>query len=157
MKVCSKCKNKLPLENFYYQKDGKFERTSRCKPCVQISNKKWALENPNTLQKYHRQVRQDNKEKYLEATRQWRKRNLAYDAKRQRERRARVINAIPKWINNKNVSIIYANAEKLGLEVDHIVPLTSPKVCGLHWEGNLQLLTPTENRSKGNRYWEDMP
>ncbi len=36
-------------------------------------------------------------------------------------------------------------------EVDHIVPLTSPKVCGLHVEWNLRVITRRMNRSKGNK------
>lgn len=39
-----------------------------------------------------------------------------------------------------------------GHEVDHIIPLTHPKVSGLHVPDNLQVLTVAQNRSKGNKF-----
>lgn len=41
--------------------------------------------------------------------------------------------------------------------VDHVVPLQSKIVCGLHNEFNLAVITARENTSKGNRRWPDMP
>lgn len=41
--------------------------------------------------------------------------------------------------------------------IDHIVPLNSPIVCGLHAWTNLQVISYRENIGKGNRYWPDMP
>lgn len=42
-------------------------------------------------------------------------------------------------------------------EVDHIVPLVHPQVCGLHVETNLRVIPAIENRRKGNRHWPEMP
>lgn len=72
-------------------------------------------------------------------------------------RRAAMMSAIPPWGDPEKVMTVYAKAKALGLQVDHIVPLTSDLVCGLHvWE-NLQLLAAAENVRKGNRWWPDCP
>lgn len=40
--------------------------------------------------------------------------------------------------------------------VDHIVPLISPFICGLHTHTNMQVITQAENMRKGNWAWPGM-
>jgi hypothetical protein len=78
-------------------------------------------------------------------------------------RRAAKLQATPSWADSEAIREFYecARAFKLytGLEyhVDHIVPLQSKLVCGLHCEANLQVLDAKTNMSKHNKWWPDMP
>lgn len=84
------------------------------------------------------------------------------NAKAAKRRSAKLL-ATPSWINEEIVLSIYKEASILtkstGIKhhVDHIVPLQSSIVCGLHCESNLRIVTFEENLSKGNRIWPDMP
>jgi hypothetical protein len=55
-----------------------------------------------------------------------------------------------------NLAVVRELATGLKWEVDHMAPLICDYVCGLHWSGNLQLLTAFENRSKSNNHWPNM-
>ena len=46
------------------------------------------------------------------------------------------LQATPAWANKGLMYSFYRMAEVFGLEVDHIIPLSNKKVCGLHCEGN---------------------
>ena len=72
------------------------------------------------------------------------------------KRKAAKIRATPRWADLKRIAAFYANVPD-GHDVDHIVPLVSPLVCGLHCEANLQYLPSSENQSKRNFRWPDMP
>ena len=80
------------------------------------------------------------------------------EKRREAERRA-----TPAWADQTAIDDIYANARwqtrRTGkpFHVDHIVPLLSELVCGLHVAGNLEILPGPANVSKGNRRWPDMP
>ena len=49
-------------------------------------------------------------------------------------------------------AIIKTQLEGVQYQVDHIVPINHPLVCGLHVPANLQILTDEENRDKSNTY-----
>lgn len=66
--------------------------------------------------------------------------------------RATAMGALPAWADHKAIEGLYAEAARLALEVDHVIPLRGELVCGLHVAENLRLLTKLENQQKGNRY-----
>lgn len=78
-------------------------------------------------------------------------------------RRALKLRATPAWAEPGALRAFYLTADGLNMltgewhHVDHIVPLRSKIVCGLHCPANLQVLPGATNSSKGNRYWPDMP
>jgi 5-methylcytosine-specific restriction endonuclease McrA len=75
-----------------------------------------------------------------------------------RKRRHR--NATPKWITKEQklaIRQLYLRAMELTkmtgerYVVDHIVPLISDEVCGLHVPWNLRVITQEENLRKSNK------
>lgn len=74
-----------------------------------------------------------------------------------------VILAIPVWADLTKIQDMYlerdaANENNLGIqyEIDHIVPLRSKLVCGLHTHENLRVTTQEENRGKRSKIIEEL-
>lgn len=88
----------------------------------------------------------------------WKKNNPAAVAALSSKRRAAILNAVPLWADAQAIAAIYQRCGTMpGHHVDHIVPIISKRVCGLHCEANLQIIPAIENYSKNNRHWPDMP
>ena len=100
----------------------------------------------------------ENRDRVNAKNANWRKLNPdACNAKSAR-RRAAKFKATPIWADAVTIRKIYEDAvARIGYDVDHIVPLNSPLVCGLHVPNNLQIVPSRENRAKGNKFWPDMP
>ena len=78
-------------------------------------------------------------------------------------RRAAKLQRIPAWLTDKHrkeIAAIYKQAAQITAHtgiahhVDHILPLQGKNISGLHVPSNLQILTATENKSKGNTHHE---
>lgn len=83
-----------------------------------------------------------------------------------RKRKAQQKTSIPAWFSELD-RFVMAEAAALCLlrehatgfkwHMDHVVPLQSNLVCGLHIAANIAVIPAAVNRSKKNRYWPNMP
>lgn len=149
--------------------------------CVECRKAEWAKENKRRshLPKSEaskaagRKYYEKNKEKVIQRALQrskeaQRKYKSNYEKKNPKKKkistnvyRRRLREASPSWLTKEHkqeIRSIYQKAlewtEKHGEQycVDHIIPLRGKLCSGLHVPWNLQLLTRTENSSKGNRF-----
>jgi len=186
MKTCTVCKIIKPLSEFYKAKRYTLGVRSECKKCSNIGMDKYKEKHDAKISEYQKEYREDNKEKisadaksryrnnkvtHSENMKQWYQENredvLNRVGQYQKENRGKCnaifkkykaakLQAIPAWFENDQIEKSYKEARKRGFHVDHVVPLQSKIVCGLHCWHNLQLLDASINCSKGNYHWPDM-
>ena len=99
---------------------------------------KWASENPERKHEIERKYDRANQPKKNARTAMY---------------RANKIRATPPWLTQQHkdeIRRIYENCPK-GYHVDHIMPLNSNVLCGLHVPWNLQYLTANDNLRKSNK------
>ena len=142
---CSYQKNKATHQAYQQQ----YNRTN--KHAIQAQRRQYYLEHKDTIRARQQEHHKENKFLY----------NM-YSS----QRRARKLSATPTWLSDEHYQQILALyqqrqvlSEQLGVnfEVDHVVPLQYPLVCGLHVPWNLQLLTLEENRQKSNSFPVEAP
>lgn len=115
---------------------------------------RYAAEHPQRVNaaKTKYRLKDESKEKYLE----WRRKDMAQNRDKYRlrsnVRNSRVRRQTPAWADPVRTKGFYEVAARLGVEVDHVIPLRGKLVSGLHVHTNLQLLPAEANRRKKNKY-----
>ena len=167
---CKTCMKKSLKEWNEANPEKKKARKSRYheknKAFVNNKSKLWRESNPKKFAEVVLKCHKLNPESVLKAKIKWQKNNPHKGAAAASKRRASKLKSIPQWIDLEFETFVIDEAYKIssmrskltGIKhhVDHIVPLQSDYVCGLHYSANLRVITASENQSKNNRYWPGM-
>lgn len=130
----------------------------RCKERSRASANRYRLNKPEQYAASYRKWLLANPEKRKAIAARWLAKNKDYERAQLAKRRALLRNAIPSWADRARIRSVYAEAVKLtcetGIEhhVDHVIPLASKLVCGLHVETNLQVIPASANHRKSNTF-----
>ncbi len=158
--ICKVCKKK----NYYLVADR--ERARRRKNYRENrekeleNNRRWQRENRTESREANKRWRDENPEKMKASKRNWLKNNLAKNAASAMLYHTSKKNRTPPWLTKehlKQIEEFYVLSAKLTKEtgvrysVDHIMPLQGKTSSGLHVPWNLQVITMSENSSKGNK------
>lgn len=133
------------------------------KPEMTAQRKAWGDANKDHLKVYMREWRAKNKDRANELAKKTRDKNLHIRMANNAMRRAVAKQATPVWADMGLIADAYRFARCLtdstGMkwEVDHIVPLRSKTVCGLHSHTNIRVITKNENLAKRHWTWPGMP
>lgn len=126
-------------------------------------NKAWRAANQKLVNALNLDWANRNRDKRKKIVSDWQKRNPHKSAAATRRRQAAARRACVSWAIEFFIEEAYALAKlreaATGIKwhVDHVVPLRSANVCGLHTHSNIQVIPAVANISKSNRYWPDMP
>lgn len=119
----------------------------------------WAAKNYDHKRMTNKQWRIENAEHNKEVFRKWSIANRDKECAKAARHRAAKMKACPSWANLQEIGLIYAEAQRISREtgikhhVDHIYPLQSKWLCGLHVPLNLRVIPASDNMSKSNRHW----
>ena|ERR1700756_5292550 len=115
-------------------------------------------------------TRQKQKERYaiereavIARQRDWQRKNPERVRAAVYARREKVKQATPGWAASAEIRLaqMYAKAWSAATgvlhHVDHVVPLISPVVCGLHVWANFAIVPAVTNMAKTNKTWPHMP
>jgi hypothetical protein len=140
MKICSKCGLEKPESEFHWHTKSLQKRKSVCKTCDGKRKNEWSSK---------------NRLKANQHAMRWLKKNPGKAGRFSTW--ARTARVTPAWARIDVIEDLYAlaalyRAAGISCEVDHIIPLKSDLVCGLHCEQNLQLLSRSDNVMKGRSF-----
>lgn len=174
--TCSRCKVPKPLSAFHKDKRRPHGVKRQCKSCVAKYTKVRPKPDPERERERDR-ARYDaekerrraavsaykaaHPERVKEKDRRVREKYRDYRTALTAQHKADKLRAMPAWADRDAIRQFYREAARLSAEtgipheVDHIVPLRSSVVCGLHVPANLQCLTKSQNSAKRNAFNPD--
>lgn len=158
--ICKSCamikyhqnKEKWKPKSRQYKKDNKEKYAEY--------SRKWRKKNPERAKEVFNKWAKENPDKVKQNNRNWAIKYKAKACEKSNRRYAKKLQAMPNWLDKKQldeIKKIYEESarqtEETGVEynVDHIIPLQSDLVCGLHVPWNLRIITKSENVKKGNK------
>jgi hypothetical protein len=163
--VCKKCRCKQSVE---YIKSNRSKYTQYMKEYYKnhpekrkSRDDKYRENNKEKVEEYSLIYRRKNADKLKKYSLNWNKANKERHSASKAKRRARLLEAMPKWADNDIIISIYKEAilrsktEGIQYDVDHIIPLQGKNVCGLHVHTNLQILLSDDNRRKSNKFLQE--
>lgn len=174
-KVCGVCKVSKSFDAFYKSSGGRFGYGTRCKQCDTEYQRERKVEKNQSYSKWINsekggayKIKLKAKSKEVKLKKLEEKLELLGEVSEQRvlkwrkdclKRNVAMAKATPHWVDKEHklkVMQIYAITQQLQqltgaiYHVDHIVPLISDNVCGLHVWWNLQPLPEKSNVIKNN-------
>jgi hypothetical protein len=158
MKTCTGCGEEKSFDEYQWKIKAKNLRHPKCKVCARAASREQHQKRLTERKEKQAAYRAANKEKRSEYDRQYREDNLPAILSKNAARHAAKLKATPLYADRVAIDYIYHAAQVIKetygttWHVDHIVPLQGENVCGFHIASNLQLLSPTDNIKKSNKF-----
>ena len=169
-KLCYKCKRIRYLIDYIKNEDIRKAKASLYYHSLDEGRKKTRInktvernkKNAESHDKSRKKYLKNNPEKRKESTKNYRQSHPHTVNALSSNRRAKEKKALPPWLSKKayiKINAIFKERQKIQnetgtqYEVDHIMPIDckTSKCCGIHVPWNLEVITLTANRKKGNK------
>ena len=112
----------------------RYSSNATCVECAKETMAKWRKNNRSSYNEYHS------------------------DYEPQRRRRMVLERATPVWVDELGIQDVSSQCERMSASMrmrfvlDHSVPLRGRTVCGLHVPENLEIVSESFNKLKGNKF-----
>jgi len=154
-------KQKIIAAAIEYEKKNKEKinarKRERYKTDLEYKEKERARRNKKFKERWA--TNEEWRKKKIQKTKDWFEKNKDAQIAYANKKKAKRLKAVALWADKKAIRELYRIAaiktKETGVKhhVDHVYPLKSPFLCGLHVETNLQVITAEENLRKRNLYW----
>lgn len=154
---CYKCSSMYARKYFSQMTDNEKKKK---REYMESYNEEYRLLNRDKILDIKRRFYRKNSDRLLAKAKSYRDENRHKYVRLCRERRIKIKGATPSWLNEeqkRQIDNIYRECamlnskDKASNHVDHIIPINSDYVCGLHVPWNLQILSAKDNVQKSNR------